>query len=167
MPSPLPGMDPYLEQPAFWSSFHSRFMVALADAIETNLSADYYVEVEARIYLDDSAGGVLIGIPDVVVAAPSAVDQLPTAIAGPIAVQVKPQPVEVPVPEVITERYLEVREVATGAVITAIEKSEEHTSELQSRPHISYAVFCLKKKKKQQKKKRKKKKKKKENTCVQ
>ena len=27
-------------------------------------------------------------------------------------------------------------------------RSEEHTSELQSRPHISYAVFCLKKKKK-------------------
>ena len=26
------------------------------------------------------------------------------------------------------------------------ERSEEHTSELQSRPHISYAVFCLKKK---------------------
>ena len=32
---------------------------------------------------------------------------------------------------------------------TAMQKrSEEHTSELQSRPHISYAVFCLKKKKK-------------------
>ena len=28
------------------------------------------------------------------------------------------------------------------------ERSEEHTSELQSRPHISYAVFCLKKKNK-------------------
>ena len=27
------------------------------------------------------------------------------------------------------------------------QRSEEHTSELQSRPHISYAVFCLKKKK--------------------
>ena len=27
-------------------------------------------------------------------------------------------------------------------------RSEEHTSELQSRPHISYAVFCLKKKNK-------------------
>ena len=25
-------------------------------------------------------------------------------------------------------------------------RTEEHTSELQSRPHISYAVFCLKKK---------------------
>ena len=37
-------------------------------------------------------------------------------------------------------------------------RSEEHTSELQSRPHISYAVFCLKKKKKKKKKKRKEKK---------
>src|SRR5881409_4527271 len=28
------------------------------------------------------------------------------------------------------------------------DRSEEHTSELQSQSHISYAVFCLKKKKK-------------------
>src|SRR5881409_558249 len=28
----------------------------------------------------------------------------------------------------------------------ALERSEEHTSELQSQSHISYAVFCLKKK---------------------
>ena len=32
-------------------------------------------------------------------------------------------------------------------------RSEEHTSELQSRETISYAVFCLKKKKKQHKNK--------------
>src|SRR6188472_4750112 len=31
-------------------------------------------------------------------------------------------------------------------------RSEEHTSELQSQSHISYAVFCLKKKKKKNKK---------------
>src|SRR3546814_4069716 len=31
--------------------------------------------------------------------------------------------------------------------ITYIERSEEHTSELQSLMRISYAVFCLKKKK--------------------
>ena len=29
---------------------------------------------------------------------------------------------------------------------SCLPRSEEHTSELQSRPHISYAVFCLKKK---------------------
>src|SRR3546814_9256487 len=32
---------------------------------------------------------------------------------------------------------------------TAVTRSEEHTSELQSLMRISYAVFCLKKKKKQ------------------
>src|SRR5881409_4202354 len=31
------------------------------------------------------------------------------------------------------------------------ERSEEHTSELQSQSHISYAVFCLKKKKNKRK----------------
>ena len=31
--------------------------------------------------------------------------------------------------------------------LMVLSRSEEHTSELQSRPHISYAVFCLKKKK--------------------
>src|SRR3546814_6506059 len=36
----------------------------------------------------------------------------------------------------------------------ARERSEEHTSELQSLMRISYAVFCLKKKKKKQKSKK-------------
>lgn len=34
MPSSLPGMNPFLEQPTFWSSFHSRFIVAMTNAIE-------------------------------------------------------------------------------------------------------------------------------------
>ncbi|MEM6838047.1 MAG: DUF4058 family protein [Cyanobacteria bacterium P01_C01_bin.120] len=121
MRSPLPGMDPYLEQPAFWSSFHSRFIVALADAIEVKLSPSYYIEVEARTYLDDAAGNVLIGIPDVVVAAPAQTQGQVPLLEGAVATQVKPQSVEVPLPEAVTERYLEVRELATGRVITAIE----------------------------------------------
>src|SRR3546814_7846106 len=36
------------------------------------------------------------------------------------------------------------------AVIASGERSEEHTSELQSLMRISYAVFCLKKKKEQE-----------------
>ena len=43
----------------------------------------------------------------------------------------------------------------------AIERSEEHTSELQSHSFISYAVFCLKKKKQKTKNKKRKNKKKK------
>src|SRR5881409_441650 len=40
-------------------------------------------------------------------------------------------------------RITRVRDVAHPCL-----RSEEHTSELQSQSHISYAVFCLKKKKK-------------------
>src|SRR3546814_3283786 len=35
------------------------------------------------------------------------------------------------------------------AVVACLDRSEEHTSELQSLMRISYAVFCLKKKNKQ------------------
>src|SRR3546814_4313165 len=38
------------------------------------------------------------------------------------------------------------REDATAATSSAGNRSEEHTSELQSLMRISYAVFCLKKK---------------------
>src|SRR3546814_3310539 len=41
----------------------------------------------------------------------------------------------------------EVQDLNSGVV--AIERSEEHTSELQSLMRLSYAVFCLKKKNKQ------------------
>ena len=34
-----------------------------------------------------------------------------------------------------------------GRNVTGVQRSEEHTSELQSLMRISYAVFCLKKKK--------------------
>ena len=39
-------------------------------------------------------------------------------------------------------------------LVRSVSRSEEHTSELQSRPHISYAVFCLKKKNKKKQKKK-------------
>src|SRR3546814_2446633 len=40
------------------------------------------------------------------------------------------------------------REMPYGLIRVLDERSEEHTSELQSLMRISYAVFCLKKKKK-------------------
>src|SRR3546814_8180987 len=40
--------------------------------------------------------------------------------------------------------------VGAGGIILVDERSEEHTSELQSLMRISYAVFCLKKKTNQQ-----------------
>jgi hypothetical protein len=114
-------MDLFLEQPAFWSSFHSRFIVALADAIEAGLTPAYYVEVEARTYLDEENDGLLIGIPDAVVAQGGSATTPTHANASSVAVQMRPQSVQVPLPESVTERYLEIRELATGEVITALE----------------------------------------------
>jgi hypothetical protein len=31
MPSPFPGMDPYLENPEFWPGVHNRLIVAIID----------------------------------------------------------------------------------------------------------------------------------------
>src|SRR3546814_7172048 len=39
------------------------------------------------------------------------------------------------------------REIVSGRLPAPVNRSEEHTSELQSLMRISYAVFCLKKKK--------------------
>src|SRR5881409_4486739 len=46
--------------------------------------------------------------------------------------------------------------IGPGAVVAAKNqaRSEEHTSDLQSQSHISYAVFCLKKKKKKKNKRK-------------
>lgn len=125
MPSPFPGMDPYLEQAAFWSSFHSRLLVAIADAIEPQLTPPYYVEVETRTYQsDDSDDSLLIGIPDAVVFSGQSTALSPEqAVADnvSIATQVRPEQVAVPMPLVVNERYLEVREMVTDEVITAIE----------------------------------------------
>src|SRR3546814_10471599 len=51
-------------------------------------------------------------------------------------------------PQVIRDLN-DLRSFLTGSAISVpLERSEEHTSELQSLMRISYAVFCLKKKKK-------------------
>lgn len=116
MPSPLPGMNPYLESPELWSEFHSRMIVAIADALDTNLSQDYRVAVEKRVYLTQGEETILIGIPDVsVTTTPQTSPRTATAIAT------EPIVVEIPLAEEIQERYLEIREIATGRVVTVIE----------------------------------------------
>lgn len=120
MRSPFPGMDPYLEDPIFWSSFHSRFLVALANAITPHIIPKYYVEIEARTYRDNGEDDLLIGVADAVVLA-NKTPSLPKSSSTATAVQVRPQRVRVPMALELKERYLQVRELGTDAVITVIE----------------------------------------------
>lgn len=125
MPSPFPGMDPYLEYAAFWSSFHTRFIVAIADEIAPQLRPQYYVEVESRTYqTDDQDDEILIGIPDAIVFAERTEAKPVPGVeqqTGGVATQVQPEKVSLPMPIELHQRYLEVREMGTDQVITIIE----------------------------------------------
>ena len=51
MPSPFPGMDPYLEDPAFWSDFHYTFINYWREALADILPDDYQARIGERVYL--------------------------------------------------------------------------------------------------------------------
>ncbi|MBC8162838.1 MAG: DUF4058 family protein, partial [Roseiflexaceae bacterium] len=54
MPSPVPGMDPYLEDPAVWPDVHQRFITYLSDEMQQYLRPQYSARIGERIYLIDS-----------------------------------------------------------------------------------------------------------------
>lgn len=118
MQSPFPGMNPYLENPELWSEVHSRLIVAIADDLTDHLSEKYRVAIEKRTYFSGGDDSLLVGIPNVSVVGKSPEQSQLSATA---TLPVEPITVTVPMAEEVQERYLEIREVATGSVITAIE----------------------------------------------
>jgi Protein of unknown function (DUF4058) len=66
MPSPFPGMDPYLEAQPRWEIFHGWFIHKLAElALPTAASMGGWIEVERDVYGEDPSGAtVLIGEAD-------------------------------------------------------------------------------------------------------
>src|SRR5438552_2182497 len=53
MPSPFPGMNPYLEQDDAWHDFHQRFAPLVAELVGAQIGPDYIVKVESHIYIHD------------------------------------------------------------------------------------------------------------------
>src|SRR5947209_19427639 len=51
MPSPFPGMDPYLETPALWSDFHARFVTYWCDALIDCLPGNYEARIDEKVSL--------------------------------------------------------------------------------------------------------------------
>src|SRR3954463_6873969 len=50
MPSPLPGMDPYLEQEKYWPTFHYNLMNVLFQVITPSLVERYRARVLERVF---------------------------------------------------------------------------------------------------------------------
>ncbi|NET59617.1 MAG: DUF4058 family protein [Symploca sp. SIO2E6] len=124
MSSPFPGMDPYLEHPDFWAEVHSRLIVAIANFLVPRIRPKYRVAMEKRIYEASETDGnnlLVVGIPG------TTTNRQPTnqdfqksnlAVASP---PLQPVTVTLPMPRLIKQAYLEVQELATGQVVTAIE----------------------------------------------
>lgn len=53
MPSPFPGMNPYLEQPRVWLGFHAQFIAAISQALNAQLGESYLALVEEQIYIHE------------------------------------------------------------------------------------------------------------------
>jgi len=121
MPSPFPGMDPYLERRNVWPDVHSALIVATRDALAPQVAPAYYVAIEERTYIMALDGAEFIGRPDVaIVTAPT--EARPVGEAGTAtAVTSMAQTVVLPLYEEVRERYLEIRAAQTHAVVTVIE----------------------------------------------
>ncbi len=64
MANPFPGMNPFLEKPSRWQSFHQRFITYLADTIDSLLPEDYFADLGERVYVATPPKGMY---PDVFV----------------------------------------------------------------------------------------------------
>ena len=54
MPSPFPGMNPYLEKPDLWPDFHDRFLVYAAELLSQQLGVDFFVRLAEHVFVSDS-----------------------------------------------------------------------------------------------------------------
>jgi Protein of unknown function (DUF4058) len=118
MPSPFPGMDPFLEKPNRWEGAHSRLINAISDNLAELVAPNFYVDIEAHVYIvtpeDEQQFSM---VPDVyVVAQPTSGPQ--TALATIIAPPTLIEPLFDPE---IRDRYIEIRDAEYHKVVTTIE----------------------------------------------
>lgn len=54
MPSPFPGMDPFLEHPAIFPGLHNRMVATLSEFLQARLPAPYFAEIGERVWVEVS-----------------------------------------------------------------------------------------------------------------
>lgn len=124
MPSPFPGMDPYLEAPDIWPDFHDALAAELRRELNTILPEPYYARLEMRPEMGIilSEGSLRRIVPDVAVlqrpgqAEPSApvLEKPRTEITEPLRLTIRTDP--------IRHHFVEIRDVTRNhKLVTLIE----------------------------------------------
>ena len=119
VPSPFPGMNPFIEQAAHWQDFHTELLTTIRRSLTPQVGPNYVVRIEEHLYIHDMPPEPRrpVGRADVSVARSGA-----TNGAG-VATDVLEAPAEVEIPEQDEERvrFLEVRDRRGRELITVIE----------------------------------------------
>ncbi len=53
MPSPFPGMNPYLERVAVWKKFHTHFKTTTMTRLAAQVRPRYAVDIETQLYIHE------------------------------------------------------------------------------------------------------------------
>ena len=121
MPSPFPGMDPYLEAPAGWQEFHHLFIAGIQEALVPKVLPRYAVHIERYVYLTALDAEAPRLRPDVSVAQTS--PEAPRTEGAVVTLTETTSAVLIPLPvvEEVRHYFLEIRELTTQRVVTVIE----------------------------------------------
>lgn len=120
MPSPFPGMNPYLERASVWHDFHERFIPLVAEWIGAQVLPRYYVRIDEQMYIHERSGEErrFLGRGDIVVPALA-----PVGSAALAADALLEAPAEVGLPTIDMEgqSFLEIRDSANHELVTVVE----------------------------------------------
>jgi hypothetical protein len=120
MPSPFPGMDPFLEGSPEWQDFHDDFIYAIRQALVPQVRPRYLVRAQTQVYvLEETDGHVGIIIPDVLVAEGGSLS--PPESGGVSVAVAAPAIARLAFVQKQKQAYLEIRERETRRLVTVIE----------------------------------------------
>src|SRR5436190_19877093 len=104
MPSPFPGIDPYLEAQGLWEGFHLRFVPYYCDALNDVLPETYVAELGERLHLIElSAREAKLVLPDIAVIGRDRKASRGTARRKQAGGTLTLEPVTIPLPRVTME----------------------------------------------------------------
>lgn len=119
MPNPFPGMDPYLEGPA-WSVVHANFIEEIARQLASKLRPKYMAWSHERVLVATpdpiELPTLRHRVPDISVL--NVEPGLPNVAPGVVTAAIT---LEALLPEPMVQTYVEIRDVETQSLVTAIE----------------------------------------------